>query len=359
MMKAHLDSRFRKSFFLNLLFVFAAYGMNAETKKDTLINKAWRDTFRVEKAQIVDFDSGNSLMFYRPKPFQFVKNVPSDLYLLGKTAFSRKNLPKLGAIIAGTAVLVAVDQPILDASQQFGRYIHLYATNADRNNTKEINININIGKTTIPIMELPRTVNGAFYFIGEGWPSIMLASGFYGYGLAANDYRARQTASQLAEMFITLGITTQFIKRISGRESPFRAMDDSGSGHPGGVWHPFPPPRHYQDDVSKHDAFPSGHLATAMATVTILSGNYPDNKLIKPIGYSLMGLLSYSMLNNGVHWISDYPLAIAIGYSCGKIALARGSKVIQKKGVDHGASSSITPAYFREGVIGLSYKATF
>jgi hypothetical protein len=353
----HTNTTFLKSLFLSLVFVFVAFGLNAETKKDTLVNKAWCDTFKVVKAQIVDFDSGNSKMFYRPKPFQFVKNVPSDLYLLGKTAFSKKNLPKFGALLAGTALLVAVDQPILDASQQFGRYIHLYATNADRNNTKEVNIHI--GGTNIPLMELPRTVNGAFYFIGEGWPSILLASGFYGYGLAANDYRARQTASQLSEMFITLGITCQFIKRISGRESPFRAMDDSGSGHPGGVWHPFPPPRHYQNDVSKHDAFPSGHLATAMATVTILSGNYPDNKLIKPIGYSMMGLLGYSMLNNGVHWISDYPLAIAIGYTCGKIALARGSKVIQKSGTDHGASSSLTPAYFREGVLGLSYKATF
>jgi len=350
-------TRFLNSLMLGLVFVFASFGLSAEIKKDTLVNKALRDTFKVEKAQIVDFDSGNSMLFYRPKPFQFVKNVPSDLYLLGKTAFSKKNLPKFGALIAGTALLVAVDQPILDAAQQFGRHIHLYATNEDRNNTKDINIHI--GGTTIPLMELPKTVNGAFYFIGEGWPSILLASGFYGYGLAANDYRARQTASQLAEMFITLGITCQFIKRISGRESPFRAMDDTGSGIPGGTWHPFPPPRHYQNNVSAHDAFPSGHLATAMATVTILSGNYPDNKLIKPIGYSLMGLLGYSMLNNGVHWISDYPLAIAIGYTCGKIALARGQKVIQKKGMNYGASSSITPAYFREGVIGLSYRATF
>jgi len=349
--------KIRKSWFLILLFTIAAFKLNANAKKDTLVNKAWRDTFKVVKAQIVDLDAGHSLLFYRPKPFQFVKNVPSDLYQLGKTTFSKKNLPKLGAIIAGTALLVAVDQPILDASQQFGRYIHLHATNADRNNTKEVILNL--GKTSIPIMELPRTVNGAFYFIGEGWPSIMLATGFYGYGLAANDYRARQTASQLSEMFITLGITCQFIKRISGRESPFRAMDDSGSGKPGGAWHPFPGPSHYQNDVSAHDAFPSGHLATAMATVTILSGNYPDNKLIKPIGYSLMGLLGYSMLNNGVHWISDYPLAIAIGYTCGKIALARGQKVVQKNPAVVGASSSLTPVYFREGVVGLSYKVTF
>jgi hypothetical protein len=347
--------------FVSLLisFIFAPgfIKLHAETKKDTLINRSWRDTFRIEKAQIVHFDSGKSIMFYQPKPFRFVKNVPSDLYLLGKTAFAKKNLPKLGAILAGTALLVAVDQPVLDAAQQFGRYIHLDATNADRNNTKEIKINV--GKTTIPLMELPRTVNGAFYFIGEGWPSILMATGFYSYGLAANDFRARQTSSELAEMFFTLGITTQFIKRITGRESPFRAMDDEGSGNPGGAWHPFPPPLHYQHDVSRHDAFPSGHLATAMATVTILSGNYPDNKYIKPVGYGMMGLLGYSMLNNGVHWLSDYPLAIAIGYTCGKIALSRGSKVIQKAGPDYGATSSITPAYFREGVLGLSYRATF
>jgi alpha/beta superfamily hydrolase len=29
------------------------------------------------------------------------------------------------------------------------------------------------------------------------------------------------------------------------------------------------------------------------------------------------------MLNNGVHWASDYPLAIGIGYSFGRIIAAR------------------------------------
>ena len=98
---------------------------------------------------------------------------------------------------------------------------------------------------------------------------------------------------------------------------------ESADPVPAGDWHPFPNPGKYQKSVSNYDAFPSGHLATAMATITILAGNYPDNKYIKPVGYSLMGLLGYAMLNNGVHWISDYPLAIAIGYTCGKIAVSR------------------------------------
>jgi hypothetical protein len=341
--------------FVLVLFLLSANSLMAEIKSDTLINKAWRDTFRIEKAQIVEADSMHSMLFYRPKPFQFAKNVPLDLYQLGKTSFSKKNLPKLGAILAGTAILVALDQPIIDAAQQFGRYIHLSADHDFRP------IKINIGNSKITVFDLPQNLNMAFYFMGEGWPSILIAGGFYGYGLAANDYRALQTTSQLSEMFFTLAITTQFVKRITGRQSPFRAMysPEGVQGVPGGTWRPFTSPSKYQDNVSNYDAFPSGHMATVMATITILAGNYPDNKYIKPVGYTLMGLMGYSMLNNGVHWISDYPLAIAIGYTCGKIALSRGKQEIRKKGTDHGKSSSLIPMYLEQGGIGLNYKVTF
>jgi hypothetical protein len=32
-----------------------------------------------------------------------------------------------------------------------------------------------------------------------------------------------------------------------------------------------------------------------------------------------------------VHWFSDYPIALAIGYSLGKIAVSRGRKTVHKK----------------------------
>ncbi len=336
-----------KVMFLLIMAIGSLHGIAGE-RKDTLVSREWRDTIRLEKAQVYEVNPEYSLMFYRPKPFQFAKNVPSDLYLLGKTAFSKKNLPKLGAILGGTALLIAVDQPIIDAAKQFGRYINL-----DPARKSKTVIEVDFGSFSVDVLELPQNVNSAMYFLGEGWPSILLASGFYTYGLASNDYRALQTTSQLAEMFFTLAVTTQFLKRITGRESPFRATK------PAGDWHLFPSPAHYQQNVSKHDAFPSGHLATAMATVTILAGNYPEKKYIKPVGYTLMGLLAYSMLNNEVHWISDYPLAIAIGYTCGKIALSRGSQVIPRLSALNGASSTLTPAFFREGGIGLSYRATF
>lgn len=357
----HLILRYFRRSILFLSLFLSVICLKAESKKDTLVNKAWRDTFKVQNAQIIELDSTSSMLFFRPKPFQFAKNVPSDLYLLGKTAFSKKNLPKFGAILAGTALLVLVDQPIINAAQQFGRYINL-----DPARKSKTVIEANFGSFSVDVLDLPQNVNSAIYFMGEGWPSIMIAGGFYSYGLIANDYRALQTTSQLAEMFFTLAITTQFIKRITCRQSPIRveAGSDGFPGGPsypvpGGAWRPFTSPKKYQKNVSNYDAFPSGHMATAMATITILAGNYPDNKYIKPVGYTLMGLLGYSMLNNGVHWISDYPLAIAIGFTCGKIALSRGRQVMPKKGADRGASSSLTPIYLGEGGIGLSYRVTF
>jgi hypothetical protein len=56
-----------------------------------------------------------------------------------------------------------------------------------------------------------------------------------------------------------------------------------------------------------------------MATVTTLVMNYPTKKWIKPVGYSIMALTSLVMINSDVHWISDYPLAIALGYISAKI----------------------------------------
>lgn len=352
-MRTHIfDDLCAKCTFLFLLFLFPVFTANAESKRDTLINKAWRDTFKTRKAQIFETTDAQ-LLYCRPKPFQFARNVPSDIYRMGKAAFSKKNLPELGAILAGSALLVAVDQPVTDAVRQFGRYINL-----DPARESKTLIEFNIGDFHVNAMEIPDNTNSAIYYLGEGWASILIAGGFYSYGLAANDYRALQTTSQIAESIFALGLTTQFLKRITGRQSPFRAMEGPNPV-PGGDWHPFPNPSKYQKSVSNYDAFPSGHLATAMATVTILAGNYPDNKYIRPVGYSLMGILGFAMINNGVHWISDYPLAIAIGYTCGKIVLSRGRQIIPKISERRGATSVLMPAYLGSGSLGLSYRATF
>ena len=342
--------QFRILFILSIIYCFPVNVSAGDIYKgtDTLVYKPFKDTVRLTKAQVFNLKSSESLLIYKPSPFEFVTNVPSDLAMFGKTVVAKKNLPKIGLLIGATAVLVALDQPLLDAAQQFGRYIHL---DAERKFTRAISFKV--GNFDVPVLDVPQNLNSAFYFIGEGWPSILVAGSFYGYGIFTNDYRARQTSSELAEMFFTLAITTQVLKRITGRQSPFN------STKPGGEWHPFTKPSVYQEDVSNYDAFPSGHLATIMATVTILSGNYPDSKFIKPVGYSIMGLLGYAMMNNGVHWAGDYPIAIAIGYTCGKIALSRGQKKISRPSKVSGYKSSLMPMFLGQNGYGLSYRLTF
>jgi hypothetical protein len=61
-------------------------------------------------------------------------------------------------------------------------------------------------------------------------------------------------------------------------------------------------------------------VATTLATVTVVAENYPEWGWVRPVGYTATALLAISMVNTGIHWYSDYPLAIALGYSFGMIA---------------------------------------
>ncbi len=336
--------------FLVLVFILSASQSIAlvTERKDTLVNRPYRDTVKLSKAQVYLLDDGLSAIFYKPRRLEAVRNVPSDFAQFAKITFSKKSLPAIGAIAGSTALLIIFDQQILDATQQFGRFL-----NIDPERKSKTLLRLNAGGFSVPLLDLPQNLNSTIYFIGEGWPSIVIAGGLYGYGSITNDYRALQTSSQLAEMFITLGVTTQFLKRISGRESPFQATQA------GGKWRPFPNPGEYQKNVSHYDAFPSGHLATVMATITILSGNYPDNQYIKPVGYTIMGLVGFSMVNNGVHWVSDYPLAIAIGYTYGKIAVSRGHVILPRRLSGFAKSSTIMPVLIGQDGYGLSYRYTF
>ena len=156
------------------------------------------------------------------------------------------------------------------------------------------------------------------YFIGDGFTHFSIAGSFLAYGLAKNDNRAEQTASELTESIITTGFATQLLKHLTGRESPFVSTER------GGEWRIFPNQANYARHTPHYDAFPSGHMATAMTTLTVISSNYPEYRFIRPVGYSMMSLLGFEMLNNKVHWASDFPLGLALGETFAKIAVRKG-----------------------------------
>jgi len=60
-------------------------------------------------------------------------------------------------------------------------------------------------------------------------------------------------------------------------------------------------------------------------------------------------------MNNGVHWAGDYPLALAIGYGFGKIAVDNGRKIVSGQ---NKTSMNVVP-YYKNDAIGLGFVYDF
>ena len=128
-------------------------------------------------------------------------------------------------------------------------------------------------------------------------------------GKIKNDNRALQTSSQILQGMLSAGLVTQVLKHITGRTSPLKSVENywddpgmsvkewkHGNTDVTDNWAFFPNQIEYHEKVSSYDAFPSGHLAVCMSTFIVITENYPEYPIIKPIGYALMGILSIQMI---------------------------------------------------------------
>uniref|UniRef100_UPI004047EDB5 phosphatase PAP2 family protein n=1 Tax=Mariniflexile sp. TaxID=1979402 RepID=UPI004047EDB5 len=263
---------------------------------------------QILKKETQSFQISNTEIFEytKPKIFDMVKYVPLDVYGFGKFTIQKKNMVWTGAALGSTLILLPFDQKLIDNAHEIGTPLNL---------SEDVRY-----KRILGIEFLPKDINGAIYYLGNGLIPILLSGGFYISGQITGDYRSLNVSSELIEVLLSAGLTTQVIKRITGRQSPSASMED---GNNGGHWTPFPSFSAFQTNTPNYDAMPSGHLATFMATITVLSTNYPEIKWIKPVGYSLTGLLAFQMMSSRVHWASDYPFAILMGYVIGKNAANR------------------------------------
>ena len=253
----------------------------------------------------------DTLYFSKPKLLKTLGHFPSNMLGIAKTPFIGDNWIATVAMAQGTALLVTQDQ-------YFTNWVKKVSSDIGLNPENKYKDIVKIGKTSI--IKIPLNLNSALYQLGEGGTSLILAGGLWIYGKTNHDWRAEQTAYDISETLITMGLSIQILKRISGRQSPFV------STAPGGLWRPLPSFSTYQNNTSSYDAFPSGHLATMMATITVIKENYPEKKWIAPLGYSLIGLTGWAMVNTEVHWLSDYPLALAVGYLSGKLTTMKHKK---------------------------------
>jgi len=298
---------------ISLLIVLCPLFTIAQYVKDTFTVIA-KDSLPLIRATSASFKptiyyekDGTPFYCNKPRFFDFVTKIPKDAAGYVVQSFEKKNLYKVGIIAASTAILIIFDQRITDGVQKFGRNTGIEA--GERYNDI---VSVKLGGKKTVLGKWPLNINTAFYNLGQGSTVVYMAAGFFILGKIKHDNLALQTASQLVESFLALGAGIQILKYSTGRENPTNITS------PGGRWRPFPSLSNFQGNKTKYDAFPSGHLATLVSAVTIISTNYPHKKWIKPVGYTIAALLGAAMINNGVHWSGDYPLGFALGYGYGK-----------------------------------------
>lgn len=269
-----------------------------------------------------------------------ITDIPkTGLEVLDKS-FSKEAAPWWAAITASTLVLYHYDEDILLDVQKQGRH------NGIGNDEKTKTV-LEVGP--YPILRLPSDTGSTLYFLGDGWTHTMIAAGFFANGYFGNNVRPYNTSLQIVHGMVVSTIFNQFLKRTTGRESPTQRTSERGN------WKPFPNPMEYGRNTSKYDAFPSGHVMTASLTFTIINANYPEySKYIIPLGTLWVGALGWQMMNNGVHWASDYPLGLAMGIFIGKMATHLG----QKENVDPNKPVKSSWMYF-PGVDAESGATTF
>jgi hypothetical protein len=222
---------------------------------------------------------------FLPEWHAAISNIPGDWLRFARIAFTSRYAPIMAGTAGLTVALVAADNATWLRS-------HEWYT----------------GSRTV------KDLSDKVEFLGDGRPQFGLAAAFAAYGFIAKDSRALRTGSEIVETILASGTVVQVLKHITGRESPFV------STRPGGRWDLFPNQIEYAKHVPHYDAYPSGHVTTLPATVTVVIENYPEWWWARPVGYAAVAGLAVSMGNTGIHWYSDYPLAVVLGYSFGMIA---------------------------------------
>lgn len=269
--------------------------------------------------------------YIKPTPYEFVTNVPHSMVDAWNMSFNTKpeTLKTWAAVVSSSVVLYIYDEQILAEFQRWGRQLHLGNDDGTRSY-------IRVG--TLSLFRGPHDLGSALYFLGDGWTHAFIGAGFVAAGALNNSNRALQTGSQIFNGMISSTIANQALKRSFGRESPIRKTKDRGA------WRPFPSISTYNNNISKYDAMPSGHIMTATMSFVIIDENYPEYRAwFRPLGITWISLLGFQMVNNSVHWASDYPLGIAMGYVFGKVASQYGKK---KTETSNTSSWSFYPAYF-------------
>jgi membrane-associated phospholipid phosphatase len=257
------------------------------------------------------------------KWYTFIQNLPRDWSQWAQSSFRRDEIGDWAVVAGLTTALFVTDDATYTPSK------HLFESSSTARNWSNLAAEM-----------------------GDGSTQFGIAGGLAAYGLVFGDQRALRTGSQIVEVVLGAGAVVQLLKHVTGRESPFTRSSATG------IWKFFPDQIQYSKHVPAYDAFPSGHICTSMATLTVIAENYPEVKWIRPVGYLFCAFIGVGMVNNGIHWYSDYPLGMFLGYSFGMIATHQEIYSVYSQAKDDSFKISIAPTINPHGA-GLSLSASF
>ena len=134
---------------------------------------------------------------------------------------------------------------------------------------------------------------------GAVYTVLPVMSGFYLYGVLADNQKARETGVLGAEALLDGLIVAEVLKVAGGRNRP------NAADHPG-------------DFFKGGNSFPSGHSIEAWAMASVVAHEYRNKKFVPFLAYGLATVVSTARLGAQQHYASDLLAGGAIGYFIGR-----------------------------------------
>lgn len=143
--------------------------------------------------------------------------------------------------------------------------------------------------------------------LGDGTVLIPLLGGMYLLGGKSD----KDTATLAFAALVNAGLTTEGLKRLTGRERP----DTDGGGE-------FHGPRF----ENGYNSFPSGHTSAAFAVATVLANRNPKQKWLY---YGLASAVGVARIRKGAHFPADVLAGAGVGIYVGNWTLNHGPRLIE------------------------------
>lgn len=137
---------------------------------------------------------------------------------------------------------------------------------------------------------------GRVSYLGAPYTLLPMVAGFYTYGAAVDDPKARETAILGAQALVNSLVVSYALKNVTRRTRPNGASSFISGG----------------------SAFPSGHAMQSWALASVIAHEYKDTKWVPVAAYGLAGAISAARFASQKHYVSDIVVGAGIGWFIGR-----------------------------------------